>query len=120
MKARRAFNRRCEPRYPKAVKALKDDWDHMVAFYDFPEVHRKHTGTTNVVEIPFSSMRLGTREVKWYKWVESATFLIWKLLTVAEKRFRRLTAPHLLKDVLEGWKFNDGKPVSTHHTEATV
>ena len=31
----------------------------------------------------------------------------------AEKRFRRLDAPHLLKDVFEGRKFEDGKPVST-------
>ena len=34
-------------------------------------------------------------------------------LLVAEKRFRRLDAPHLLKDVFEGRKFEDGKPVST-------
>ena len=47
------------------------------------------------------------------KRVESATALIWKLLLVAEKRFRRLDAPHLLKDVFEGRKFEDGKPVST-------
>ena len=35
------------------------------------------------------------------------------MLLVAEKRFRRLDAPHLLKDVFEGRKFEDGKPVST-------
>ncbi len=29
------------------------------------------------------------------------------------ERFRRLDAPHLLKDVFEGRKFEDGKPVST-------
>ena len=34
-------------------------------------------------------------------------------LREAEKRFRRLDAPHLLKDVFEGRKFEDGKPVST-------
>ena len=50
---------------------------------------------------------------KRFKRVESATALIWKLLLVAEKRFRRLDAPHLLKDVFEGRKFEDGKPVST-------
>jgi hypothetical protein len=38
----------------------------------------------------------------------------WKLLAVAEKRFRRLDAPHQLKDVFEGRKFEDGKPVSDH------
>ena len=29
------------------------------------------------------------------------------------EQFRRLDAPHLLKDVFEGRKFQDGKPVST-------
>jgi len=46
------------------------------------------------------------------KRVESATALIWKLLLVVEKRFRRLDLPHLLSDVLEGRKVEDGKPVS--------
>ena len=54
-----------------------------------------------------------TTAAKRFKRVESATALIWKLLLVAEKRFRRLDAPHLLKDVFEGRKFEDGKPVST-------
>ncbi len=35
------------------------------------------------------------------------------LLGVAEKRFRKLRAPHQMKDVFEGRKFEDGKPVST-------
>ena len=42
VKARRAFSRRYEPWYPKAVTALENDWDRMVAFYDFPEPHWKH------------------------------------------------------------------------------
>ena len=39
--------------YPKAVDVLEDDWERMVAFYDFPEDHWKHLRTTNVVESPF-------------------------------------------------------------------
>ena len=73
----------------------------------------KHLRTTNVVESPFAAVRLRTTAAKRFKRVESATALIWKLLLVAEKRFRRLDAPHLLKDVFEGRKFEDGKPVST-------
>ncbi len=46
------------------------------------------------------------------------TALIWKLLTAAEKRFRRLDALHLLRDVFEGRKFEDGKPVSTQRKDA--
>jgi len=113
VKARQAFKKRYGPWYPKAVTVLEDGWDRMVTFYDFPEDHWKHLRTTNVVESPFASVRLRTTAAKRFKRVDSATALIWKLLTVAEKRFRRLDAPHLLKDVFEGTKFRDGKPVST-------
>ena len=113
VKAREVFARRYRPWYPKAVDVLEDDWERMVAFYDFPEDHWKHLRTTNVVESPFAALRLRTTAAKRFKRVESATALIWKLLLVAEKRFRRLDALHLLKDVFEGRKFEDGKPVST-------
>ena len=93
VKAREVFARRYRPWYPKAVDVLEDD--------------------ANVVESPFAAVRLRTTAAKRFKRVESATALIWKLLLVAEKRFRRLDAPHLLKDVFEGRKFEDGKPVST-------
>ncbi len=106
-----AFKKRYGPWYPKAVEVLEDEWDRMVTFYDFPEAHWKHLRTTNVVESPFASVRLRTTAAKRFKRVQSATALIWKLLTVAEKRFRRLDAPHLLRDVFEGRKFVDGKPV---------
>ena len=109
VKAREVFARRYRPWYPKAVDVLEDDWERMVAFYDFPEDHWKHLRTTNVVESPFAALRLRTTAAKRFKRVESATALIWKLLLVAEKRFRRLDAPHLLKDVFEGRKFEDRK-----------
>lgn len=120
LRAREAFTKRYQPWYPKAVAALEDDWDRMVTFYDFPEPHWKHLRTTNVVESPFASVRLRTSAAKRFKKVESATALIWKLLTVAEKRFRRLNAPHLLGDVLEGKKFVDGMPVSRHQQKVAA
>ena len=120
LKARQAFGKRYGPWYPKAVTVLEDDWDRMVTFYDFPAAHWKHLRTTNVVESPFASVRLRTSAVKRSKRVDSATALIWKLLTVAEKRFRRLDAPHLLKDVFEERKFRDGKPVSDHQRKAAA
>jgi putative transposase len=113
--ARGAFEKRFEPWYPKAVETLGDDWDRMVTFYDFPEQHWRHLRTTNVVESPFASVRLRTTAAKRFKRVDSATTLIWKLLTVAERRFRKLNAPHLLQQVAEGHIFRDGKPVHTSH-----
>ena len=71
---------------------FEDDWERMVTFYDFPEAHWQHLRTTNVIESPFASVRLRTTATKRFKQVESATALIWKLLTVAEKRFRKLNA----------------------------
>jgi len=114
LEAREVFAKRYRPWYPKAVETLEDDWERMVTFYRFPESHWKHLRTTNVVESPFASVRLRTSAAKRFKRVENATALIWKLLTVAEKRFRKLDAPRQLKDVFEGQKFEDGKPVSTN------
>ena len=38
VKAREVFARRYRPWYPKAVDVLEDDWERMVAFYDFPRI----------------------------------------------------------------------------------
>jgi putative transposase len=110
--AREAFKKRYGPWYPKAVEVLKDDWDRMITFYHFPESHWQHIRTTNVVESPFAAVRLRTSAAKRFKRVEHATALIWKLLGVAEKRFRKLRAPHEMRDVFEGRQYRDGKPVS--------
>lgn len=113
-KARDKFVRQFERLYPKATAALKRDWDRMVMFFDFPNEHWTHLRTTNIVESPFASVRLRTTAAKRYKRVENATALIWKLLCVAEKTFRRLNAPHLLAAVAAGAKYIDGIAVSTN------
>lgn len=103
--------RQYRTKYPKAMAALERDWERMVTYYNFPAEHWIHLRTTNVVESPFASVRLRTNAGKRYKKVENATALIWKLLTVASKSFRRLNAPHLLAAVAAGAKYVDGKPV---------
>ena len=40
--------------------------------------------------------------------MSNATAVIWKVLRVAEKRFRILTAPHWMKDVYQGVRLVDG------------
>ncbi len=98
--------------FPDAIACLEKDWDALTAFYDFPEEHWKHLRTTNVIESPFASLRLRTNAAKRFKKVPNATALIWKVLMVAQKRFRRLDAPELLRDVYEGRRFVDGKPIT--------
>ena len=53
-------------------------------------------------------MRLRTEAAKRYKKVSNATAVIWKVLRVAEKRFRKRNAPHLMKDVYQGVRCLDG------------
>jgi transposase-like protein len=110
-KRRDEFALRFRRHHPEAVETLEKDWDQLVAFYDFPKEHWKHLRTTNVVESPFASVRLRTAAAKRFKKVPNATVLIWKVLILAERRFRRLDAPELLADVYDGRMFTDGKAV---------
>lgn len=105
---RNTFARRYRRTYPKAVAILEKDWEAMVSFYDFPEAHWKHLRTSNVVESPFASVKLRTTAAKRYKKVENATALIWRVLCVAENRFRKLDAPELLAQLYAGANFVDG------------
>jgi transposase-like protein len=82
--------------YRRANETLLRDWDRMVTFYSFPEEHWKHLRTTNVVESPFAALRLRTDAAKRYKKADNATAVIWKMLLLAERRFRRLDAPEKL------------------------
>ncbi|MGH2498750.1 MAG: transposase [Candidatus Limnocylindria bacterium] len=98
--------------FPDAVECLVKDWDALTAFFHFPKEHWKHLRTSNVVESPFASLRLRTNAAKRFKVVANATVLIWKVLRIAESRWRRLDAPELLKDVYEGRRFVDGKAIT--------
>jgi transposase-like protein len=105
---RAQFGRRYLALAPKAVERLSHDWDRLVTFYQFSQEHWGHLRTTNVVESPFAAVRLRTTAGKRYKRVESATVLIWKVLQVAERTFRRLNAPEVLPAVYAGRQYADG------------
>ena len=96
---------------PKAVETLSRDWERMVTFYRFPKDHWIHLRTTNPVESPFSAVRLRTDAARRYKKVANAEALIWKILMIAEKKFRRLNSPELLAAVYDGQLFEDGMPM---------
>ena len=88
--------------YDRAAGALEQDWERMVTFYRFPKEHWKHLRTTNVVESPFAALRLRTDAAKRYKKVANATAVTWKMLLIAEQRFRKLDAPEILQEVYLG------------------
>lgn len=104
----------------KAVETLLRDWDRMVTFYAFPREHWRHLRTTNIVESPFSSVRLRTDASRRYKRVEGATAIIWKMLQVAEQSWRKLNAPELLPLVASGMTFKDGIVLQSGHERNDV
>ena len=106
---RKVFTRWCvDHSYEAASEAIERDWERMVTFYDFPREHWRHLRTTNPVESPFAALRLRTDAARRYKRVDRAIAVIWKMLMVAGKRFRRLQAPELMEDVYLGAQYVDG------------
>ena len=98
---RSIFSTWCHERaHQAASEALERDWERMVTFYHFPREHWQHLRTTNPLQSPFAALRLRTDAAKRYKRVDRATAVIWKMLMIAEKHFRRLKAPGLMRNVV--------------------
>ena len=110
---KRVFETWCRQKELEPAAALLDrDWERMVTFYRYPQAQWQHLRTTNPVESPFAALRLRTDAAKRFKKVSQAQAVVWKMLLVAEKRFRRLKAPELMKEVYRGVQFIDGTPVT--------
>jgi putative transposase len=96
---------------PKTIKTVVENWERLTTYYDYPREHWKHLRTSNVVESPFSRVRLRTAASRRFKSQLNATCLIWKTLMIAEMSFRKLNAPHLVDKVARGLKCNNGAEV---------
>ena len=80
----------------------------MVTFYEFPTEHWHHLRTPNPVESPLAALRLRADASKRHRRVDRAMAVVRKMLTVAERRFRRLKAPRLMMDFYLGAQYADG------------
>jgi transposase-like protein len=115
------FTQWCEKKgLEDAARVLDRDWDRLIAFYRFPQEHWHHLRTTNPVESPFAALRLRTDAAKRFKKITNATALMWRILMVAESRFRRLRAPELVREVHRGIQFVDGVRVKRVTREAAA
>jgi len=119
---RQHFHREYRFRFPKACDRLDRDWARMLTYDQFPKEHWRHLRTTNVVESPVAAVRLRTSAAKRFKRVERATGIIWRLLRVAEERFRTLNAPEQCRDVFDGVRYIDGtaEPASSSTQKAAA
>ena len=103
-----------------AAQVLDRDWDRMLTFYQFPKAHWGHLRTSNPIESPFAALRLRTDAAKRFKKVENATAVIWKMLLVAQGRFRRLNAPELMMEVYHGAEYVNGVRVQERAWEVAA
>jgi transposase-like protein len=107
-----------EAKYPKAVAALQRDPERLLTCFSFPAEHWKHLRTTNVIESPFATVRLRERVTKGAGSRTKGLVMAYKLLRMAEDRWRRLDGPQLLPLVRAGVRFTNG--VQTERTKETV
>jgi transposase-like protein len=95
-------------KYPKAVECLREDGELLCTVFDFPAEHSTHLRTTNPIESPFSTVRLRQRVTKGAGSRSKALLMAFKLLEMAQQRWRRLNGAHLLPLVRAGVRFDDG------------
>jgi len=106
-----------EDKYPKAVASLLRDRDTMLTFFDFPAAHWMSIRSTNVIESAFATVRLRQRVTKGAGSRAKGLTMAFKLMAMAEKRWRRIRRPQLVTELLEGRKFVDGEPVTNDTQE---
>ena len=107
-------------KYPKAVASLRRDQDKLLTFYDFPAEHWKHIRTSNPIESSFATVRLRQRVTKGPGSRKRGLMMAYKLLRMAQERWRRLDGAELLPLVRAGVLFTDGEQVERedqHHVE---
>ena len=102
------FERDYGAKYPKAVASLRRDDEPLLTFFDFPAEHWLHLRTGNVIESPFATVRLRQRVTKGAGSRQKGLLMAFKLLAMAERRWRRVNAPQLVPLVRAGVSFADG------------
>jgi putative transposase len=90
--------------YPKAVASLYGAVGQLFTYMRFPKQHWKSIKTTNVIESIFSSVKLRTDAARRIPSRESALYLVFKLLTTYQRRFRKIHAYRLVAETIDSLK----------------
>jgi len=96
-------------KYPKAVATLTKDEEQMFTFFNYPATHWIHLRTTNAIESTFSTVKARTRTTKGAGSRKAGLAMAFKLLMMAQKRWRKINSPHLAAVVQAGVRFPDGQ-----------
>jgi transposase-like protein len=90
--------------YPKAVASLDDVLQELFTYMQFPKQHWPSIKSTNVIESIFASVKLRTNAARRIPSRESALYLIFKLLTAQQQRFRKINAHTLVAETVDQLK----------------
>ena len=90
--------------YPKAVASLDDVLHDLFTYMQFPKQHWPSIKSTNVIESIFASVKLRTNAAKRIPSRESALYLVFKLLTAQQQRFRKINAHKLVAETIDQLK----------------
>ena len=115
-----AFAAEYDAKYPKAVASLRRDQAQLLTFYDFPAEHWRHLRTTNIIESPFETVRLRQRVTKGAGSRTKALMMAFKLLAMAEERWRKVNGSELLPLVRASVRFVDGVQEKPKNAAAEV
>jgi hypothetical protein len=98
------FQEEYQAKYPKAVDCLLKDQETLFTFMDYPAAHWIHLRTTNAIESTFATVKARTRTTKGAGSRNAGLAMAFKLLTMAEKRWRKVNSAHLVPLVQAGVK----------------
>jgi transposase-like protein len=96
------------PKHERAVECLVKDRAVLLTFMDFPAEHWKHLRTSNPIESSFATVRLRQKVTKGAGNRTKALTMAFKLLDMAQQRWRKLSSAELLPLVRAGVQFVDG------------
>lgn len=102
--------------YPKAVESLKEAGQRLFTYFVFPKCHWPSIKSTNVIESIFSSVKLRTDAARRIRRRDSATYLVYKLLMVAEGNLNRIHGFKLVHKTIE--YFNKQLILKVRHNAA--
>jgi putative transposase len=118
--AKTLFAAAYEAKYPKAVESLTANWQRLTAFFDFPAEHWAHLRTTNPIESAFATVRLRQRATRGAGSRSKGLLMAFKLLDMAQQRWRLRDGAQLLPLVRAGKKFIDGDRAEPQRSVANL
>ena len=111
------FEAKYAPKYERAVACLLKDREALLTFYDFPAEHWDHLALIESHRERVATVRHRTVRTKGALSQETAKLMVFKLVMVAAKTWRRLKGENQLPKVINGIRFKDGIEITTVDTK---